>query len=478
MNKLTKIGILLFVLASLVFTFYFQFMNPVDGDLVLMIYPHRIYEAVLNDPFGFKIVFQKIRYCGASGYLGFMRLVQYYRSVPLLLKNFMSPLSSVYAATALFVVFVHALFLYVYAYFITGKRNIFNRYFLLALALVAPLFQMGGYGWVMAIVDPMLIVTFGYSFINLLTVMFFLPFFNAGFHGREPKFSIGMWAWLFLLGAYIALNGPLAGPLLCLLYGFMLLNMMLGSIRRSNEPSIIRRFFLSFKAISLPCWALCMFILALALFGEWLGGFNLESDAKQIPLADRYAKLPAGIWEYYSNKGVFLLVTMIVVNSVILFRHRHEKKSRQILTLLVYILLFSTLYTLALPLGGYRFYRPNIIRRDLYEPVSILLVLYFGLSAFHVWRNIAPRYKLLYRAFIVVPLLHFVSVTFNGAPDNSCEKTAIMKIAASPERIVPLDEQCTIMAWTKVTDTTENREVIGMLRVWGVLKEEKRYYQK
>lgn len=165
-----------------------------------------------------------------------------------------------------------------------------------------------------------------------------------------------------------------------------------------------------------------MFILALALFGEWLGGFNLESDAKQIPLADRYAKLPAGIWEYYSNKGVFLLVTMIVVNSVILFRHRHEKKSRQILTLLVYILLFSTLYTLALPLGGYRFYRPNIIRRDLYEPVSILLVLYFGLSAFHVWRNIAPRYKLLYRAFIVVPLLHFVSVTFNGAPDNSCEK--------------------------------------------------------
>ncbi|WP_345081827.1 hypothetical protein [Nemorincola caseinilytica] len=475
---MAKAGIVLYLLINLAATFYFHFHNPLDGDVVLNALPADIVKPAANDPFGIGILLHGHRYVGAGGYLAHITVHKYFRILPAFFRHFVSPIDSVYATVGLFAMVLKAAFLYLFCIYITGRKRLFDRKILLAALLITPLFQVGGYSFGMGIVDPMIIVDFNYSFINFCVMLFFLPFFMSGFYGKEHM-SVSTMVGLAILGIYIGINGPLAGPLLCIVYCFVLFALWLQHFRQAAAgTSLLRRFWGATTQIPIYYWVLGIIILLASAYCRFLTLHNAEGLIKQISIQERYSKMWTGLGIQFSIKGYWLLSAMVVLNVVLLLRRKGDERARQLLSFFAWVMLFNILYTVMLPLGGYRFYRPYIIRRDVFSPVTTSLALFYGMSAFYLLRAIPRQHILLYRAYVAIPLIHFASVSFNAMPDNSCEKNALRKIAASKERVVALDEQCPIMAWEKITDTTASKDLTAMLRIWQITKEDKVFYQK
>ncbi len=478
-KALFAIFALLLIAINVTYSFYYQFRNPIDGDLVILLYPHKLYENVLKDPFGISVFLHGASYCGTNCYLGHQTLQTWFTSIPTLMRTFLSPLDSVYASAAFFTSLVKLGYIFAFAYAASGQFKFTNRYFQIAAIIGAAALQSGGYSWGMAIVDPMLVIIFGYSYPNLLIFLFFVPFFRFWFHDAPQKFSKMTLLWLSILGAYNGLNGPLSGPLICIWLALFLFSLFIHNYKNTaGEINFFKRLVLSLKRIPLSYIALTAIVVITSIYCYYIGKFNLESLSKQISLAERYKRLPLGVIEYFSVKGVYLIVALCLVNIALMWRNIKDQQTRRIIRFSLAILAFITIYTLALPLGGYRFYRPNIVRRDLYAPVSVCIVLYWIMTTVHVIKMLRPGYKYLYHISLAAVLAHLAVTNFNGVPDNSCEREAIKKIAASKEKIVVLDEQCPVMSWFKITDYKESREVTGMLRRWKVLNEEKYFYQK
>lgn len=156
----------------------------------------------------------------------------------------------------------------------------------------------------------------------------------------------------------------------------------------------------------------------------------------------------------------------------------NSPEAKKILTLLKWIGIFALIYTLLLPLGGYRAYRSNILRRDTFMPVIIGMIFIYGLSTFFIIKNGTMLYKKAYYAAVIIFILIFTIADEPIIKDNECEKMALKKLVASNQKITFIENDCTVMGWTKFKDYNYTRTNSRMLQYWGVIKEEKLYYQK
>jgi hypothetical protein len=197
-----------------------------------------------------------------------------------------------------------------------------------------------------------------------------------------------------------------------------------------------------------------------------------------MSLAARYQRLPSSIIHMFSGEGLVLLMSMIGVNLAFL-AGTGTTESRKMLRLFGWITLFASAYMLLLPLGGYRFYRPQIVRRDVMVPVNTALIAFYVLSAHYLITHIRPVQFKLYLFIVLIPLtrLFLADKLFNQF-DNSCERQAMTLLAASKEKVVELPGDCTVMEWYKVTAPADSKKNTDMMRVLGIIKEEKLYYQK
>jgi hypothetical protein len=59
-------------------------------------------------------------------------------------------------------------------------------------------------------------------------------------------------------------------------------------------------------------------------------------------------------------------------------------KGKKMIRILMWIGIFTFMYIMLLPFGGYRPYRPRIIRYDTFMPVTIALIYYFGASTYFI----------------------------------------------------------------------------------------------
>lgn len=78
--------------------------------------------------------------------------------------------------------------------------------------------------------------------------------------------------------------------------------------------------------------------------------------------------------------------------------------------------------------------------------------------------------------------LEFAAIFMNAdklrmTNNNQCERAALQQLAQSPEPIVHLDSDCTVMAWEKITDPLQSDNNAQLLELWGVTKGKKLYYQ-
>ena len=470
--------LLLLLLADLAYSGWQYFNLPLDGDLAAIVWPSPAYSRVLADPLGLQVLLHQDVYAAPNRFFAHKFLYEYFRRIPLLLQFVTSPINSVYAACALLKTGMQALIVYALAVYATNQRSILNKHFLLAAVLITPLFQTAGYGGQMGMVDISITYAAFYALPVGLLLLFFLPFFREAFYGARPPGALRH-AGLLALAAGLALNGPVApATALVVCLGTLLVRGWRAYRRHPARPRPTR----AWRALrALPLGWLVPFggFSALCLYSLFIGLNNAENSWVSLPLAERYGRLPLGVYYQLTSKlGFPLLVLAGLANAYLIRRQGPDAAGRRILAVLKWLGIFALVFVLLLPLGGYRSYREYIIRRDSILPIIVGLAGFFALSGHYLLTTLPVRARRLYAAGMVTVLAIF-TVADKPRPreHNTCERAMLAQLAAAPGPVVALDGDCTVLSWQRITDARDSELQAQLLHYWRVTPAVKRYYQ-
>ena len=464
------------ILCDIAYTFSQNYrLVSLDGDLCSIVLPWPGYAFVLHDPLGLDVLLNGEYYPATNRFFIHFFMYEYFHSFPFFLQNFFAPIESLYYSMTIFRTMIQVILLYLVAYYASGSPRIFNRNFLIAAILVTPLFQIEGYVEQIGITLNSITYTFFYALPFVFILLYFLPFYSAYFHERRIRFNLFIHLLLAACLFVIVFGGPLGAPVILLACSSVLLYAFITSFRRSNEL-IAKRFIHSINSIpKIVLWHFSFAIL-LALYSTYIGTHNTENLWTEMPLMDRYGLLLKGLWHILTFKlGASLLFVATIVNVALVSRF-HTPAARRIVLLGKFILILCIAYILLLPLGGYREYRPLIIRVDTFAPVSVAAILLFVHSGLFLINNLRlTRRKILIGCLTAFGLV-YTNADHPGKGSNACEKATMRQIANSDEPVVLLRSGCSPLSWGKITNPDDSGEKAELLYYWNVTREKKLYY--
>ena len=460
-----RIILIVFLLLDTIFSFVQHYQKSLDGDIATIVLG---YPEVMHDPFGMKVLLHHEVYGGTNRFFAHWNMSIYFKNIPMIIQQFSNPIESIYLSCALAKTLIQLAIIFILAFLITGEKKPGHFNFLLGTSLITALFQTNGYGGYMGIINSSITYTFFYSFwiaMQLIFICLLRKFILKNSWNDLSKMRI---LTLILFSIIVALGGPLnaALTLIGLLVLFLIeLQRTADGISKWSIQKITVRFYILMISASVA-----------SLYSIYLGQYNAENFFHNISIPERYAVLPKGLLNLFTQKlGLPLLLFTIILNLIVIGKMKNSA-SAFIISQAKWLGLFALIYILILPLGGYREYRPNIIRSDTFIPVVICMIYLFGVTTFALINNIR-RFRSLYITFIIIFTLVFTIADSSIKQENSCEKNALNTIAKSPEKIVVLDNDCNVMSWYKITDPNNSRLNGTLLKMWNVTDEEKLYYQ-
>lgn len=460
------------------YSFFQHLSMPLDGDMPAGILQTNEVKKILSNPFGIDVITRHEIRPNPNRFFAHLAFSEYFRSIPFVLQRFFSPINSIYISCAIFKTILQILLIYLLACYISGTRAILTTQFLIPVILITPLFQANGYQGSMGIINSATTYSFFYALPIAFLLLLFLPFFNTYFHGQKKRFNMLNLALTFFVAIIVSFSGPLIPPTVCIVSVLILSSKWLNNFKTLNISSFILKCWYAVKQIPKLYFMFLLPVAILSMYSFYIGTFNSINYENNITLLQRYAKLPMGIFETFTNKiGFPLLILMLIVNAYLIRKYYNSIEGQKILTILKWIIVFVLIYILLLPLGGYRSYRPNTIRCDTIIPVTLSLFFIYGISTYYIIRNQRTDKK-WYVASVIVCILIFTLADGPGFDKNACEKDALRTIAASPEKIVFLQNDCTVIDWQKITDPINSKQKCELLKYWGVINEDKLYYQK
>ncbi|HET9502197.1 MAG TPA: hypothetical protein VFO93_01560 [Hymenobacter sp.] len=465
--------LVLAVLADLAFTYAQNLRLTIDGDLAAIVVPRADYAAVLHDPLGLGVLLGDGWYAAPNRFFSHLLMREYCLRVPLALQAVASPIASVYAAMALLNVLVQALLLYVLGWYASGTRRLSSLRLWLAMALMVPFFQTTGYTGQMAIVDNSFTYNFFYAIPLLLLLLLLWPLHRAAWRGQPLRLPWYQLLPMLLLSVVLALSGPIiGGAVLVLLVG---LGLRLAG-QRWQRPAAER-----LRGLPWPALAVCGWLGAWCVYSLYIGRHNTENLAVIMPVLRRYQLVPYGIYDELTMKlGLPLLVLACLLNAWVLRRAvPATPEAAAIGRVLRWVGWFALVYVALLPLGGYRPYRPLILRHDSIMPVTIALVGFYALSASYLLRQLRGRARRWFGLGVAVVAFVFMYADRRLYPhhDNAGERRALAALAkAGAQPVVRLPEDCTVLSWETITNPSESVTNAELLHYWGITPGQKLYY--
>ena len=207
-----------------------------------------------------------------------------------------------------------------------------------------------------------------------------------------------------------------------------------------------------------------------------LGTLNSTYQTDIISIQERYFNLPFGVFNQFTQKLCFpVLFGLIGINVFIIKKYHHETDGKKIISSLKWIALFSLLYIILLPLGGYRPYRQNILRFDTVMPITICIIYLSACSSYFLWNKLTKN-KTLYKGFILTILLIFTNSDRLNLKDNACEIAAFETISTATTSIVPIHSQCKILSWKPINNYQESELNAELLKLWRISNQKKLYF--
>ncbi len=478
MNRLSIALLLALLLLDTGYSFVQHLHVALDGDMAAIILPAEHYQQVMQDPFGLGAL-RGEKYGAPNRFFVHWAMSAYFRQVPLWLQNFVGPVDSIYLACALAKMAIQLILTALLAAFIQWNGGFRWRYWLLAAALVTPFFQSFGHNLQMGLIEKSITYTFFYPLPLALLLGFFLPFYRAACQGWELGFSV--WKHLPLLGLAVVLpfSGPLVPALVLLACPAVLLKNWWGNLGKLPSQPFARR---ATKAVqAMPGTLLFYFLLisSLSLWSLYVGTFNDENGGQAAPLDARYLALLKGCGSLFTQKlGLPLLVLGIAANAFLISKNAAPATRQWLFLVGKWLAVFTIAYLLLLPLGGYRSYRPLIVRHDTVMPVTLCLVFFYGLTAFCLLRKIAWKHRPWYAWGAVVFSLMLSAADLPDFRHNSCEKAALVAIGQSTDAVVKLETDCPVLSWAKIARPRDSELNARLLKVWGVTEEVRLYYSE
>lgn len=471
---LTWIFVFLFLFDTS-YTFWQEYNMPLDGDMAGGIVPHKSVKPILEHPLGLNVLLHHDSYPNPNRFFSHWSFFEYFNHVPLFLQSFTSPINSVYLSTAIAKTGMKILLLFLLAYFIARKGFDFN--FWLATVLVFPLFQTYGYSNFIGLISASPTYSFFYAFPLILLLLYFLPLFMQYFHHKTWK-SI---KWLKFLWIPLAIIVSLSGPLntgMALILGVLILFLFVYKNWHSYpEDSSSKRFRYTFTNIPSNIWFYTIPITLFSLYSLYIGSFSYLNIDNQIPLYVMYSRIPLGLYNLFSQKiGPILLVILLIFNYYWIKKKTDKDVFSKVARSFLWVSIFSIIYIILLPLGGYRSYRPNIIRFDTFIPITFGLFFLWGYSTLHLLKTLDQRGKRWFLPVVIIFLGIFMLADQPHFNANECERKALNKIAHFNKDIVPISSDCTVISWNKITNPENSKLNAILLNRWNITDSIKLYY--
>ena len=403
---------------------------------------------------------------------------KYFKSVPLLLQSFLSPIESVYVACAIAQVFIQLSIVWLIALYASGIGRFKAEGFIVCAAIITPLFQSNGFYTTMGIIDRSITYTFFYALPMVFILLLFLPFYRMFILKNKTHISLITKISLILISIPLALSGPLVSPIILLVISIALLSFWLSNLQKATGHFFSR----CIKAIMMIDKFTLYFFLFLSivnLYSLYVGTFNSENSPDALPINERFGLLLIGLQRMFTlNIGFTVLLSIVVINIIIVTASRKMTERGQIFVIVKFASILILLYILLLPFGGYRNYRPFIIRYDTLLPVTLVLVYLLSMISLQILNGSNSRLKKIYIPLLLSTLILFTVADKPFTNSNRCEKNALKKMESSSEQVIEFNKDCHIMDWTEITNPENSRTNAKMIHYWRITNQVKLYYQK
>lgn len=464
--------LLAILLLDLSYSFIAYYNTPLQGDLVAICMPTPGYAPILESPLGIKRL-MGMEYASPNRFLVYWGPYTYFNYFPLFLQNFCSPINSLYLSTAIIKIITQIAILILMSRFLLPKKKLFSLDSLFIMVLLTVFFQyerQGHYYSIMGIINSSVIYSISYSTAFLFVLLYTLPFYKAFIKGSY-NFSIFQHISLFLLAFLVIFNGPVNGPsILIIVLLIFLFNWFYHFKNHPNIP-LPKRFVSSIFKIHKNLWIQLGWIFILALYGFYLGSFNTENPENMSSLLKHYQLLGESCIQFFlygQSLSPFLIISLGILINLLVLKWQKVSLDPKMKTFYIFLFSFSILYLLLLPLGGYRHYRPQIIRMDVILPVTLNIIFIYISTAYYLIKKIKhPLFKTISWGLPLSAIIYFSVVDQPNLKHSQCERQALELLSKTQERniIVP---NCSVLSWHPIKDKKQSGYQAAMLYRWNV----------
>jgi hypothetical protein len=126
-------------------------------------------------------------------------------------------------------------------------------------------------------------------------------------------------------------------------------------------------------------------------------------------------------------------------------------------------------------LGGYRPWRPDMVRFDNMIPFTLGLFYFYLATSWHVIQYIRVR-KWLYGIALSALLIHFTLIDLPTPFTTECEVRSMRIMAGSSEEVVALPGRCHLLSWHIIADPGESILQGELLWRWRILDQPKQFH--
>lgn len=458
------IGMILFLLFDILFSAYHYYHLNLDGDLPKLAVPILWYEDVLNDPFGFKAVTQHISYGGAGRYMCHQLSVLWceyvFRAIHFFVKN---PIVCVYLTTSCLATCIHLGFIWLTKQYVEVTTKLNSLTVLLVCCLATVFVQYNKYYDAIGIIDRSASYAIFYALPLLLLAWFFLPFYK-GYHTGEINFSIFQHARHLLLALFLAFSSPLAQPIIFLIVCWLIFFYLIQSKQSSLKNLFKNKTFLFHTSL----------LLILAVYAFYVSRFNSERNLS-MSLGQRYFLMLKGLYYIFTLRSAFLYIGILaIINIYFLFRNRLDVEYKKRLNILIPLTCFVFSYLFLLPIGGYRSYRPYIIRYDTLLPVTFMIVFFLVSTSVFIFSTFkSSRLKSGYGLILMVFIGIFTLYDLNPEKSvNACQKQSLYFLHENKDSVLTIPRDCALGTWSTQDFDDEQTQIMltKLFRKWEIIQ--------
>lgn len=342
--------------------------------------------------------------------------------------------------------------------------------------LIVCLFQTNGFYRQMAIIDESTTYVFFYALPFALFLIYILPFVRQVFWKKVTQQTSWIIKVLWIpLAIMVCLSGPL-NPGIALVFSFLVSLHLFAKLYR-NQVRIVGKFKLIdlLKEIPKSYYFFLSPLVFFSLYSLYLGTFNSLSIQSKLPLGELYLKIWSGINPiFFGSEAYVILFLLIFINLIAIGNRKSYLYNKEIYRLATWVFLFCLVYIALLPFGGYRDYRPFVIRNDTLLPVIASLVFLYGITTLYLIQNL-KKFKSFYLLVVGGFIFFYTKMDNENFDKNDCEKISLQLMSETESDSIVLNDNCAPLGWFLSKYPENSKLQAKLIKHWNITTKEVLY---